>query len=87
MYIYHTVVACASGPMYIGMKLSLSSHSHCNRVLRSSTLCDSAEEKCCGAGIIRTLLFQDGAVPLPYDIQVVELIQVSFSTSSSPSGR
>ncbi|CAL5224426.1 g7109 [Coccomyxa viridis] len=27
------------------------------------------------AGIIRTLLFQDGAVPLPYDIQVVELIQ------------
>ncbi|BDA49031.1 Desiccation-related protein PCC13-62 [Coccomyxa sp. Obi] len=27
------------------------------------------------AGIIRTLLFQDGAVPLPYDVQVAELIQ------------
>lgn len=28
------------------------------------------------AGIIRTLLFQAAATPLPYDIQVAELIQV-----------
>ena len=27
------------------------------------------------AGIIRTLLFQDAAIPTPYDIQVAELVQ------------
>lgn len=46
-----------------------------------ATLPKDAKFASCGVGIVRTLLFQDRAVPLPYGIQVVELIQVSSSTS------
>ena len=38
----------------------------------------------CLAGIIRTLLFEAGVTPTPYDIQVVELIQVGLINYPCP---